>query len=300
MKIAYLILAHSNPGVLERSIARLSSADSDIYIHVDKKCKMDVFERIHADRAYFCKERVPVYWGEFSQVEAILLLLRTALASPKNSDYFVLISGADYPLRSGAYIQKFLDSNRGLEFMNLVRVPAPGKPLSRIDTLRFPHCKPIRHFAFRALAKVGLARRNHRDQLKGLEPYSGSTWWALSRNACQYLLEFIDQNPHVVQYFENVFAADEAFLHTILGNSQFKSHIRHNLLFEDWSAEGSHPAFISSLHVTHFKKESKVTVKDSYGSGEVLFARKFRDADINLLRQIDEIAAEKEGNITSV
>jgi len=131
MKIAYLVLAHTNPRLLARTIQRLSSEDVRFYIHVDRKADQSLFESIRGENVLFCESRVRVYWGDFSQVEAILVLLRTAMGN-WDPDYCVLISGSDYPLRSGRYIQRFLEENTGSEFINLIKVPAPGKPLSRV------------------------------------------------------------------------------------------------------------------------------------------------------------------------
>jgi len=52
--------------------------------------------------------------------------------------------------------------------MNLVKMPAPGYPLSKINTLTYPSDMPVRRFAARALAKLGLAQRDYRKYLKGL------------------------------------------------------------------------------------------------------------------------------------
>jgi hypothetical protein len=209
------------------------------------------------------------------------------------------MSGTDFPLRSGRYIQEFLAANysgasKGLEFINVAEVPAPGKPLSRINTLRFSRTQPVRHLAGRAWANLGLPGRDYRNHLGTLEPYSGSQWWALSREACEYILEFIARNRRFTKFFENVFAADEVFFHTILANSSFQSRIRRNLVYEDWSAGGAHPAMIGERHVALFQEHDEVRVHDLYGEGEALFARKFSDANLGLVRQIEEMIERKE------
>jgi len=301
MNVAYLVLAHNNPGVLERAIATLSLEECDFFIHIDRKSDLSQFSAIRGENVHFSENRLPLYWGEFSLVRATLLLLRSALASRRTPDYCVLMSGTDFPLRSGKYVQEFLAANQlaaneGSEFINVVKVPAPGKPLSRINTLRFPRSQPVRHLAGRAWAKLGLPGRDYRNYLGTLEPYSGSQWWALSREACEYILEFIERNPRFVRFFENVFAADEAFFHTILANSPFQSRIRRNLVYEDWSAEGAHPAMIGERHVAFFQRHSEVQVHDVYGEGEALFARKFSDANLGLVRQIEEMIDRKEAS----
>ena len=300
MKIAYLVFAYKNPQLLKRVMERLSSEDCAFFIHIDQKRSMKEFSRISGDNVFFSEKRIPVYWAEFSGVQAILLLIRNVLEGPQEYDYFVLLSGSEYPLRSRSYIHTFLEENRGLEFINMAKMPAPGKPISRINTLRLPSNQPVRRFVVRALAKLGLAQRDYRKYLGNLEPYSGITWWTLTRDACQYILEFVARNQHVVDYFQNVFAPEETFFHTILGNSALRSRIRRNLLYEDWSVPGGHPAMITSQHVAFFETQEKVCVNDVYGPGELLFARKFSDDNVDLLQRIDDMIDRKEKRRTSL
>jgi Core-2/I-Branching enzyme len=292
MKIAYLVLAHNNPQVLERAIAALRSENCDFFIHIDRKCDIQRFSSLKGTSIFFAEQRIPVYWGQFSVVQAIMLLLQQALLT-REYDYLVLLSGSDYPLRSADYIQEFLKHNGGFEFISLAKMPAPGKPLARINTIRFPSNQPVRRLIFRILAKFGLARRDYRKHL-GLEPYSGEAWWALTRSACGFILDFIRHNQYVERYFQNSAVPDESFFHTILGNSEFKSKIRRNLHYTDWRAQAAHPALIDDRHLEFFEIHDKICVSDIYGSGEVLFARKFCDQNLTLLDRIDRMIARKD------
>jgi hypothetical protein len=298
VRIAYLAFAYKNPQVLRRAIATLSSEACAFFIHIDLKRSIDEFSCIRGENVFFSQKRVPVYWGEFSGIDAILLLIRQALQRSEHYDYLVLLSGSEYPLRGSEYIQTFLAENSSSEFMSLVKVPAPGKPISRISTLRFPSDKPLRRFAIRALAKLGLAQCDYRKYLGRLEPYSGNTWWALSREACEYILQFMESNRHVEKYFRNTFAPEESFFHTIMGNSPLRPRIRRNLVYEDWSARGAHAGMITDAQVRLFESQEKVFVEDMYGSGEVLLARKLSDDDLVLVERIDEMIRRKEERST--
>jgi hypothetical protein len=299
MKTAYLVFAYKNPKLLERAIERLSSENCAFFIHIDKKFDIEEFSNIDGENVFFSEERVPVYWAEFSGIQAILLLLRQALRGPQSFDYFALLSGSEYPIRSRQYIEGFLEQNRGLEFINIVKMPsdAAGKPISRINTLRFQSIKPLRRFATRAMAKIGLAQRDYKKYLGSLEPYAGNTWWALSSDACKYIVEFVERNPRFEEFFQNVFAPEETFFHTILGNSPFRARVRRNLVYEDWSAQGAHPEMIGDRHIQFFEAHEKVEINDVYGSGELLFARKFSDNHMGLLDRVDEMISRKDEGI---
>ena len=171
----------------------------------------------------------------------------------------------------------------------MVQIPnrKAGKPLSHINAFRVQSDKPFLRLAVKALARLGLVRRDYRKHLGALEPYGGHTWWALTRDACQYICDFADHNPRVVRFFENASQPEETFFHTILGNSEFKSRIRRNLVYEDWSAASAHPAMIGEGHLAYFEAHEKVCIDDVFGSGEVLFARKYCDEDLEPLDRID-------------
>jgi hypothetical protein len=296
MRIAYLIMTHENPQVLQKTINTLSFGDEEcaFFIHVDRKTAFEKFSSVSGQNVRFV-ERIPVYWGEFSQVEAILSMVRQAIESPTGYDYCVLITGSCYPLRTGGYIRRFFEANRGLEYMDILKVPGPGKPISRFDTIRHPSNKPVRRFTFRALAKIGLARQDHRKYLGGLEPYSGDGAWALTREACRYLLDFMSVNPRLEGYFRKTFAPDESFFHTILGNSKFRTRMRRNLVYAVWPGPANgHPAVISHEHVASLEAQDKVSRDDIYGPGELLFARKFSDGRLDVVRRVDAMMERKE------
>jgi hypothetical protein len=296
MKIAYLLFAYKNPKLIKKVVDFLSDENAAFFVHIDKKIPIEQFEPIRDKNVFFSEQRLPVYWAEFSGVEAILLLMRQALGSPQNFDYFFLLSGSEFPLRSRNYIQKFLEKNRGCEFITMQTVPAPGKPLAHINVLRFPSTQPVRRFIFRGLAKIGFARRDHKKYLGPMTPYSGFTWWTLSREACEYILEFTASHPAFVKFFQKVHAPEESYIHTILGNSVFKNQVRRNLLYEDWSPKGSRrgPEMIGVGHLNFFESQNEVTLKDLHGPGEMLLARKFSDASLDLTERIVAMIEKKE------
>lgn len=326
MKIAHLVQTHRNPELLKRKIELLSSEDSAFFVHVDRKSDIGRFSEIRGDNVFLCGERVPVYWAEYSMVEAILVLMRQALNNPGHYDYFILSTGSDYPIRRREYIHDFFEINRGREFISSIKLPdgeacgpvcreyAPqngcaayvgNKYYASLNTLRGRSEKPVRKLALKILARSGLARRDFKKKLNGLEPYAGNAGWALTRDACLYIIDFIENNPRYCNYFENVFAPDEIFFHTILGNSFFKSRICRHLTYEDWSVaaaggekysflerlsnKGGHPAVLDYRHLSLFEEKEKFIVDDIYGAGEMLFARKFDDNSLDLVSRVEEM-----------
>jgi hypothetical protein len=291
MKIAYLLFVYKNPLLLERIVEHLSCDDSAFFVHLDLKSDIGDFSAIRGKNVFFTRERIPVYWAEFSGNRAMMILIREALASREQYDYFVLLSGSEYPLQSRQYIHNFLEANHGTEYINMVKMPneAAGKPISRINTLRIQSHRPVYRTLVRVLAKMGLAQRDHAKYLGEMKPYAGNTWWALSHEACKYIMDFEAGNSRVVSFFEDCFAPEETYFHTILGNSRFAARVRRNLVYEDWSESKAHPAMIDEKHIAIFKANDRVCVTDVYGAGEVLFARKFSDSNVNLIDRVNEM-----------
>jgi hypothetical protein len=151
-------------------------------------------------------------------------------------------------------------------------------------------------FAFRALAKLGLAQRDYRKAFGKLVPYSGVTWWALSREACQYVNEFTQQDQTLAEFCRNIHAPEETFIHTIVGNSPYGARRRRNLNYEEWLPRGpqTHPEMISEKHLELFASQNEVSVQDLHGPGELLFARKFSDETLPLADKLAAIIAQKE------
>jgi hypothetical protein len=295
MKIAYLLLAHNNRAHLQRLIAALSSGSPgscSFFIHIDRKADIAPFLTLKGSNIHFVQERVSVFWGDFSQVEATLALVRTALADLCRFDRLVLLSGVDYPLRSASSIERFFESKPNAEFMNLVAMPADavGKPISRLTTYRLrPGDKLIARVMQKLLMMAGVVprTRDYKPVFRALAPYGGSTWWALSRAACDAILVFVAREADVVEFFKNTVCPDESFFQTILGNSDFKPRIVPNLTYTDWSGGGASPANISERHLALFQTMSSSATGDSYGGGEKLFARKFADEPADLVARLD-------------
>lgn len=300
VKIAYLVLAHDNPAHLVRLTRALSSATSSVFVHIDQKSNIVDFAPAKSEKVHLIDDRVPVYWGDFSQVEAILGLLKTALSAPVRFDYFVLLSGTDYPLRSALYVNSYFERYAGQEFINVAPMGSPpGKPISRITIYR---ARPFDPLAVRLpvklarILKIPLWRR-YRSVFGNLIPYGGCTWWALSRPACEYIRSFVDREARIVEFFKHTRCPDEMFFQTILGNSPFKSKVRRNFTYADWSACGSSPADLGQSNLDWFRSSWPVTLDDHYGRGDALFARKFSDSRPDVTDGIDRLVMENEAGV---
>jgi hypothetical protein len=280
MKIAYLILAHNSPNNLERIIKKLEGEDICFFIHLDRKSDISEFSKVKLiANCKFIEDRVKVFWGDFSQNEAILNLIRFAIRH-SDAERLVLISGSDYPICCNTCIQSFFNSSKEKEFIKLFKIPDPtlGKPESRLNGFRFRPNFFISNKTSVAITKLVnvFIKRNYQTILPGIQFYGGGTWWALTRSACEYIEEFISNNPKFIKFMEHTHCSDEMLIHTILGSSErIRAQINNEITFTDWSLGGSHPAEISSKHLTQLKNDFISNTESS--EFHYIFARKFTE-----------------------
>ena len=109
MRIAYLILTHTDPQQLKRLVASLYVADSTFFfIHVDAKQDIIPFQAALQDchDYQFIPKRIAINWGGYSLCMAEKELLKASIQFTPICDRFILLSGLDYPLWSN---KKMLD-----------------------------------------------------------------------------------------------------------------------------------------------------------------------------------------------
>jgi hypothetical protein len=285
MKIAYLLLVHTAPRHLARLIDALTFDSHRFFVHVDAKADICRYGHLPQGRPVeILPVRVPVYWGDFSQVEAILQLLTSALAHPAHFDYFTLISGVDYPIQSNSRIMDFFNRHSGHDFINMVRMPAPqaGKDISRLT--EYKRRPGERRFFPPA--------RDYKKIFGGIVPYAGSTWWSLTRETCEKMLAFAHRQTDILEFYKNTACPDEGFFQTAVANSVPHSQIRTNLTYTDWSKGTKSPSELSEMHFGLLGQDV-VRSKSVYGEGELLFARKFSDERPDIVDRMDEIIRGK-------
>jgi hypothetical protein len=224
VKIAYLVLAHQDPIHLAR-LVRAINYNARIFIHLDKKTNHAQYLHI-ADMpsVEFIADRIKVYWGGISMVKAILNLIKAALASEENFSHLVLLSGADYPIKPVSAFYDFLKSNpdrQFIKFINLNESPNPSK--KRLTQYWF--MEPLQpffndRFLRRVLQKVfdlGVSRNPPSQML----PTWGSGNWAITPECAAFILDFVEQNPAFLNFYQYAHCPDEHFFHTVIANSPF-------------------------------------------------------------------------------
>lgn len=286
MKIAYLILVHNNARHLERLIQSLLFENTEIFVHVDKKRDINQFANFKDnEKVHYIKERVSVNWGGYSMVKAQLNLLRSTRTE---FDYYILLSGVDYPVKSNEYIKEYLTLNNGKNFIGAEAMPLSHKPMDRLSTFHLEggiRAKGIKKYFIKLGNQILKYTINKRALPCDLIPYAGSQWWALHKDFVKHLLIYLEENEEIEKFYKNTFIPDEMFFQTLIMNSAFKESVRGTLTYTDWEmGPAPYPSIIQKMHLPYIygDQESKGYRR------EYFFARKFDEESSDLLDEIDK------------
>lgn len=265
MKQAFLMMAHKNEEQTKRLIEWIADENHEVYVHIDQKNEV-MFNELSRyfkgnPHVFFVEQRVSVNWSGFSQVLAMVNLLKQTVG--KTYDFYHLISGQDLLIKSKQEISDFLKGHKGHQFLEIEE----NKDYWRIKGY-YPltDCKYSRTFPIRKLNeylamfyKKFPVRRN----LKGLRVYKGANWFTLSGDCVKYILHYLEQHPDYIRQFKYTMCADEHFIQTLIMNSPFKQTVINNTLREIQWGGVENPK-------TYTTADCDLLLKSS-----ALFARKF-------------------------
>lgn len=234
IKIAYLILAHDQPRHFQRLINALNSEDVHFFVHVDLKSNILEFDCFKNMNNISFVKRVSVNHGGFSLTQAMIHLIQAAARSGE-FDYFIFLSGKDYPIKCNDFIFDFLKDSYPKNFIDFY-------PLNEQDRQFFVTISRY-HFvdligrspqAFKLPLKIAqlilnklLPRRSFVDRML---PYRGSQWICLNRPSVDYVVDFLNspKADKYINFFKYVWGSDEIFFQTLLLNSPHAAYCYHN------------------------------------------------------------------------
>jgi hypothetical protein len=245
--LAYLVLAHQHPAHLARMVRALESPAARFHIHVDAKADLQAFmhELPPSESVTYVPDRVDVQWMGYSIVEATLRLVRQALRD--EFSYALMLSGADYPIKPREQIEAFYAS-ASEEFLCFWRLEDRPEWLHKIRYFYPVDLVPIRGWStgtepswwrrfFWGRWYMYRKYMPKRRFFRGVVPYGGPDWWALSRPCLEYVVDFVRRNPSFARFYRYTEAPSEMFLHTVIMNSPFEARVRNRARYEAWRGE---------------------------------------------------------------
>lgn len=227
---AYLIMAHDEPEMLQSLIDCIDDLRNDIFIHIDLKADISLFEKILAQKSnlYYCN-RVDVRWGDISQIRAELELFSMALNRSKYS-YLHLLSGHDLPIKSQDYIHEYFNTlPNGCNLIGTATSISNEIDLRRKTEYRWFFCNRQKNGG-RII--TGLLRR-YRNSLISIQkilkikrywgeitPVKGVNWVSITSECAQYILS---KETWIMGMFKHISCGDEIFIQSLVYNSPFKA-----------------------------------------------------------------------------
>lgn len=273
---AYLIMAHNEFDILAELLRDIDDERNDIYLHIDKKvpsfCEEKVRNMVLRGGLYFVP-RMNVNWSGYTQIKCEMLLLEEAQKHSKY-DYYHMLTGVNFPLKSQDYIHKFFEDNNGKEFIGFdttsdysarLRYIYLFNEIGKANTSFKKKLYNIRSYFVSLQKMVGFQRKC----TKNLIIKKGLVYWSITNNAANYIL---CNKKYIEKLCKHSVCGDEVFVQTIIGMSPLKINV-YNCKNEFDGCQREVP--------WHFEKEN--------GRPENVFIKK----DIDYLLQSDKIFAMK-------
>jgi hypothetical protein len=287
MKIAYLIIAHDQPKQLKRMINTLDFEHVSFFVHIDSKKNISEFSWINSSKSIiFLKRRISVIRGGYSLTQAMINLMKKAFLI-NQFDYFIFLSGRDYPIKDNNYIYNYLKYNYPMNFINFYPLIGNADYINNIKKYYFVdlifRSPRILLKTLEAIQSISHKLIPDRSFINNMIPYRGSQWFCLNRQTVDCIINFMEsQNANrYIRFFKYVWGSDEIFFQTLVLNSPYAQQCRYYdrdiknckkfmrdenkayLHYIDWSLDREDPAV--------FDIDDFQTLKNS----DALFARKF-------------------------
>jgi hypothetical protein len=267
VKIACIVLAHRSPRQLACLLSSLRHPRVSTYLHLDRRVPDKPFRRAFAGanlRDVVLLPRRAARWGGIELVDASLDGL--AHGARDGCDYFFLISGQDFPLRSPPQLIAFAEDAGPRSYLTHWSLPTTRWRLGGRDRTDFytftvlgrrETCFPRgedtsslsrKGRALNQVLRIASVPKRPRGFPNYLRPFGGHQWWNLSRPAAEFVLEFVRERPEYRRYHEHTSCPDEIFFQSILLGSDFANRfavVNDDLRFTLWAEAESHPRFLT-------------------------------------------------------
>jgi hypothetical protein len=262
VKIAFALIAHQHPKMVERLI-RLVIADGHVVaVHYDARAPEAGFKALVDAFAGNDSVRVVrefhVAWGQWSIIAATLRCLDEIADAGWEPDYVHLLSGADYPIRPIADFSAFLERNAGKQFLECVpsnerRWVRGGMQQERYLYRFYFNWRDQRRLFDLALnlqKLLGLKRKF----VRGIEPHMGSQWWTLTWEMVKQIM-VLAREPDILKFFKTTLIPDELFFQTMVAHlTDFRTIAARNLTLYQFTDYGV-PVVYYADHIDYLLRQ---------------------------------------------
>lgn len=292
-KHAYMIIAHNQFEILDILVKMLDDERNDIYIHIDKNSGEFNNDRILSLVKYsnvFFADRVGVTWGDYSQINCEMNLLKEAVKNSEynNYSYYHLISGVDMPIKTNDEIYSFFQNNKGKEFVHF----SNNTPLPEFENrIRYYHLfRKKRNLFFKIIAQLVLIIQKmlkiNRLKKTDLVVQKGCNWFSITDDFAKYI---VSKDEFIKRTFNFCYCGDEVFVQTMLVNSPFADNLYMPTCNDNHLACARHIDWNRGNPYT-FKADDF----DELINSKAMFARKFSLENKDIIYKIHNYVEERD------
>ena len=295
LRRAYVIIAHEQPNHLRRLCEALDAPGARCFVHFDASRGPCPSLPTNAEAV---SDPLCVNHGGFSQTLAVVKSLRAAHSY--EFDVVFVLSGRDYPIKPDRDLVAFLTAHSGLSCISFYPlVPGAGfydhaSQRYFVDE-RMSLPERLRPFAMN-LERAGRLLLPRRRFPFGRIPYRGSAYFALTRQAASYVLDFLEtpEGTRYMEFFRRSWGSDEMLVQSILLNSPIADTCRFYSRDRDRQMTIDNQAYLHYIDWDPARENPAVLDERDLGplvESEFFFARKFDE--IRSRRLLDELDARR-------
>lgn len=295
--IGFILLTHTKPLQIYRLINKLNSMFNfpPIVCHHDfSKCNLSV--DVLSKNVLLVHPHLQTKWADFTLVEATMQALLLMYEVPNPPDWFVLLSGADYPIKTAKQILDELASSQYDAYIQYEQITyktyksdvSPNMLWLKNSYQRYCTKSFSFHYSKRHLAHLNveiclehpLLTKPFLPFSKKLACFSGSQWFCANSKAAKYIIDFHSNKNALTLYYNKLKYTDESYFQTVLANASHLKLQNDRRRYIDWSDGGCHPKTLLMEDLPNLLASS------------AHFARKFDiDIDSNILNELDRITS---------
>jgi hypothetical protein len=247
------------------------------------------------------RPHVNTKWGDFSCVEATISALRLLYSDEDSPEWFVFLSGSDYPIKPAKKILSDLRTgifdgyieHRLVSEGNLVYPPDPQnlqgwKWETWLKQCHKRYCS-LRLDVWGINRYLRFSKRTfwleHPIFTSGRIPftdkfkcYAGEAWFCANYRCARRVIDFYDHDIRVKEHYRKTLVPEESYFHTVLANAPNLKLSQNHFRYVDWTERLSNPKILRTQDLP------KLIESGAH------FARKFDDnIGSGILNEIDKL-----------
>jgi hypothetical protein len=286
VRIGYLVVSHREPQQVLRLVRVLTEAPTaEVVVRHDQRRSALARDEVEAAGGWLLDDELDNEWAGWGHVEVLLEGLRQF-----DTDWVLVLSGQDYPLRPLAELEAFLGATDHDALLadawelDLTRRPEPAREefFMRHAYRHYRRPPGLGHLPGRLRPFVYTREMPPRLGVRRLGTPFGSVfvsadWLTLSRRAVASLERYVREESRAMRFFRRVAVPSESLFATaLMTDEQLDVGLDHRRFFSFPGPGAAHPDTLTSADLPELERSN------------AFFARKFdAGVDVEVLDALD-------------